>query len=135
MRDSEVTNLVHATLAAHLHVSEQGVYREADLFDDLGADSLDVVELTLLFEEMFKVDISDDDLEQIRTVGQIDDLLKQKVSTRMIEEQNEQGRPADEDLTPVPNVPAEDEQPEADEADEGEGDDAEADGDGEEQED
>lgn len=133
MRDSEVTNLVHATLAAHLHVSEQGVYREADLFDDLGADSLDVVELTLLFEEMFKVGISDDDLEQIRTVGQIDDLLKQKVSTRMIEEQNEQGRP-DEELQKVPDTEA-DEQPEADEADEGEGDDAEADGDGEEQED
>lgn len=127
MNRSEIRNLVIANLASHLHVLEQKVSEEAELFEDLGADSLDVVELTLLFEEMFHVEISDDDLEQSQTVGQIIDLIEKKVSTSMVEEQNEQGRP-DEELQKVPDTEA-DEQPEADEAeegDEGEGDESES---------
>jgi len=80
MSRAEVRNLVIATLAVHLNASEQRVTEDAELFDDLGADSLDVVELTLQFEEMFKVEITDDDLEQTKTVGQVIDLIDKKVN-------------------------------------------------------
>jgi len=109
MARAEIRNLVIATLAVHLNASEQKVTEDAELFDDLGADSLDVVELTLQFEEMFKVEISDDDLEQLSTVGQVIDLIDTKVSENMIDEQN--ASPPEDD----PKLP------DAEEADEGEG--------------
>jgi len=89
MARTEIRNLVLATLASHLHVSEQRVTEEADLFDDLGADSLDIVELTLTFEEMFKIEIPDDDLEQILTVRQIIDLIEKKESENMVTEEQQ----------------------------------------------
>jgi len=89
MARAETRNLVMATLASHLHVSEQRVTEEADLFDDLGADSLDIVELTLTFEEMFKIEIPDDDLEQILTVRQIIDLIEKKESENMVTEEQQ----------------------------------------------
>jgi len=135
MRDSDLHNLLQATLASHLHVDEQKVFAEADLFDDLGADSLDVVELTLAFEEMFSVEISDDDLEQIRTVGQVEDLLKQKVSQNMVDEA-EQGRPGDEDEALAPaEQPSEGDAEEVQNDDEAEGEDSGDDGEGEDGED
>jgi acyl carrier protein len=132
MRDSDVHNLVQATLASHLHADEQKVFAEADLFDDLGADSLDVVELTLAFEEMFSVEIADDDLEQVRTVGQLEELIKQKVSQNMVDEA-EQGRPGqEEELVQQPGESDADYQTRVNEAEEeaegeGESDEGEAD--------
>ncbi len=115
MRRPEIKNLVTATLSSHLHREEQGISETSDLFEELGADSLDVVELTLEFEEMFQVDISDDDLEQIQTVGQIVDLLEKKVSTSMVEEQD--GRPGQEDDAPVQQPVTDEPEVEGDEAD------------------
>jgi acyl carrier protein len=86
MNRSEMKNLVTATLARHLNKNEQIVTEDAELFDDLQADSLDIVELTLEFEEMFKIEIPDDDLEQLTTVGDTIDLLLRKVNQNMIEE-------------------------------------------------
>jgi acyl carrier protein len=47
--------------------------------DDLGADSLDVVELVMALEEEFDIEISDDELEKIRTVQDTIDYIKQRV--------------------------------------------------------
>ncbi|HXH61921.1 MAG TPA: acyl carrier protein [Fimbriimonadaceae bacterium] len=52
-----------------LGVSENEVTEGASFIDDLGADSLDVVELVMAFEEEFGVDIPDDDAANIKTVG------------------------------------------------------------------
>lgn len=89
MNRSEMKNLVTATLARHLNKNEQIVTEDAELFDDLQADSLDIVELTLEFEEMFKIEIPDDDLEQILTVRQIIDLIEKKESENMVTEEQQ----------------------------------------------
>ena len=52
-----------------LGVDPEKVSTEASFVDDLGADSLDTVELVMAFEEEFIIDISDEDAEQMKTVG------------------------------------------------------------------
>ncbi len=52
-----------------LGVDPEKVTAEASFVDDLGADSLDTVELVMAFEEEFTIDIPDEDAEQMRTVG------------------------------------------------------------------
>ena len=52
-----------------LGVDPEKVTTEASFVDDLGADSLDTVELVMAFEEEFTIDIPDEDAEQMRTVG------------------------------------------------------------------
>ena len=52
-----------------LGVDPERVTPEASFVDDLGADSLDTVELVMAFEEEFTIDIHDEDAEQMRTVG------------------------------------------------------------------
>ena len=52
-----------------LGVDPEKVTPEASFVDDLGADSLDTVELVMAFEEEFAIDIPDEDAEQMRTVG------------------------------------------------------------------
>jgi acyl carrier protein len=53
-----------------LGVDPEKVTTEASFVDDLGADSLDTVELVMAFEEEFTIDIPDEDAEQMRTVGE-----------------------------------------------------------------
>lgn len=53
-----------------LGVSESEVKPESSFTDDLGADSLDVVELVMAFEEEFGIDIPDDDVANLKTVGE-----------------------------------------------------------------
>ena len=53
-----------------LGVDPEKVTSEASFVDDLGADSLDTVELVMAFEEEFTIDIPDEDAEQMRTVGE-----------------------------------------------------------------
>jgi acyl carrier protein len=55
-------------ICQQLGVDEEEVRREADFVNDLGADSLDTVELVMAFEEAFDIEISDEDTEKIRTV-------------------------------------------------------------------
>ena len=60
---------VKKMVADHLGVDELKVTDEANFIDDLGADSLDTVELVMAFEEEFGSEISDSDAEKILTVG------------------------------------------------------------------
>ena len=53
-----------------LGVEDDKITLEASFIDDLGADSLDTVELVMAFEEEFTIDIPDEDAEQMRTVGE-----------------------------------------------------------------
>lgn len=59
-----------------LGVEEPKVELEASFRDDLGADSLDVVELVMELEDEFDMEISDDDAEKIATVGDVVDYIK-----------------------------------------------------------
>ncbi len=59
-----------------LGVSAQEVVPEASFIDDLGADSLDIVELVMAMEEEFDIEIPDEKAEQIQTIGQAIDYLR-----------------------------------------------------------
>ena len=67
---SETADRVKKIVVEHLGVDADKVTEEASFIDDLGADSLDIVELVMAFEEEFGVEIPDDAAEKITTVKQ-----------------------------------------------------------------
>ncbi len=66
---SDIAARVKKIVIEHLGVEADKVVDTANFIDDLGADSLDTVELVMAFEEEFNVEIPDDAAETIRTVG------------------------------------------------------------------
>ena len=64
-----VAERVKQIIVEQLGVDENQVDPSASFVDDLGADSLDIVELVMAFEEAFDLDIPDEDAEKIKTVG------------------------------------------------------------------
>ena len=66
---SEVADAVKKIVVEHLGVEPDKVVENASFIDDLGADSLDTVELVMAFEEEFGVEIPDDAAESIQTFG------------------------------------------------------------------
>ena len=65
----DIKSKVKKIVADHLGIDEEKVTDEASFIDDLGADSLDTVELVMAFEEEFGSEISDSQAEKILTVG------------------------------------------------------------------
>ena len=77
---SDVAERVKKIVVQHLGVDAEKVVDNADFIDDLGADSLDRVELVMAFEEEFGVEIPDDAAETIRTVGDAVSFLEKKAA-------------------------------------------------------
>jgi acyl carrier protein len=75
---SEVEEKVKNIIVSQLGVNEEEVTNEASFVDDLGADSLDIVELVMAFEEEFGVEIPDEEAEKIRTVGEAVAYIEEK---------------------------------------------------------
>ena len=73
---SEIANKVKAIIVDKLGVDEKEVTAEASFTNDLGADSLDTVELIMEFEKEFHISIPDDQAEKISTVGQAIDYIE-----------------------------------------------------------
>ena len=65
---SSINERIEQIVAEQLGVDEDQVTNEASFMDDLGADSLDTVELVMALEEEFDIEISDEDAEKIQTV-------------------------------------------------------------------
>ena len=68
MSDKSVEQMVKEIIVEQLSVSEDEVVPEASFVDDLGADSLDLVELIMVMEEKFEQEIPDEDAEKLQTV-------------------------------------------------------------------
>ena len=72
---ASIEDKVKNIIVEQLGVDEKEVKPEAQFVDDLGADSLDVVELVMALEEEFKLEISDEDAEKLTTVRQAVDYI------------------------------------------------------------
>lgn len=72
----EVVNIVNM----HLGVDRHKIVQSARFVEDLGADSLDAVELTMAFEEAFDINISDDEASKVLTVGEAIDMVVSKTA-------------------------------------------------------
>jgi len=77
-----VQEKVKSIIAEQLGVKPEEVTPEASFVDDLGADSLDTVELVMALEEEFGIEISDEDAEKITTVGQAVKHIEDKSGTK-----------------------------------------------------
>ena len=76
----DVAQKVKKMVAEHLGVEEAKITEEANFIDDLGADSLDTVELVMAFEEEFGSEISDSEAEKILTVGDAIKFIESKAA-------------------------------------------------------
>jgi len=71
---------VIALIVEHLSVDEADVVPEASFIDDLGADSLDLVEMIMAMEEEFDISIADEEAEKIKTVQDAIDYINENIS-------------------------------------------------------
>ena len=74
----DISSKVKKIVADHLGIDEAKVTEESSFIDDLGADSLDTVELVMAFEEKFGIEIPDDAAETIQTVQNAIDYIQSK---------------------------------------------------------
>lgn len=80
--DSPVDVRVKKVLIDHLGVDDAQVVTDASICDDLGGDSLDVVEILMAVEEEFHVEIADDETEDVETVGDWIKLVERKLAEK-----------------------------------------------------
>jgi len=76
---ADLEEKVKEIIAKELGVEREKLTDDASFMEDLGADSLDTVELVMEFEKEFNIDIPDEDAEKLRTVGDAMNYLKTKV--------------------------------------------------------
>ena len=77
---SDIEERVKKIVVEHLGVEESKIQSDSKFIDDLGADSLDTVELVMAFEEEFGSEISDSDAEKILTVGDAVKFIENKAN-------------------------------------------------------
>jgi acyl carrier protein len=78
----EIAQRVREVIAKSLSVALDDVKAESSFINDLGADSLEIVEMVLAFEEAFEIDIPDEDTEKIRTVQDAVDYIQSRTGQR-----------------------------------------------------
>ena len=80
MADASIEEKVKNIIVEQLGVSEDQVKPEAKFIEDLGADSLDTVELVMAFEEEFDITVPDEDAEKLTSVGEVFAYIDEKSS-------------------------------------------------------
>ena len=79
---SDVAERVKKIVIEHLGVDADKVVDNANFIEDLGADSLDTVELVMAFEEVFGVEVPDEDAEKLLTVGDVTKYIENKAPNK-----------------------------------------------------
>ncbi len=79
VEDKSIEERVRKIISEQLGIDEDDVTPEASVIDDLGADSLDTVELVMAFEEEFHIEIPDEDAEKIAKVQDAINYIKEKI--------------------------------------------------------
>lgn len=79
MSSEEVFDKIKNIIVEQLGVVDTSVTLDASFIDDLGADSLDIVELIMALEEEFDIEIPDEDAEKVVTVGDVVDYIKDNI--------------------------------------------------------
>lgn len=80
MSSEEIFEKVKDVIVEQLGVAEGNITMKASFIDDLGADSLDIVELIMALEEEFDIEIPDSDAEKVVTVGDVVEYIKDHVA-------------------------------------------------------
>jgi acyl carrier protein len=75
-----ISEKVKDIIVEQLGVNPEQVTESASFIEDLGADSLDTVELVMAFEEEFSVEVPDEDAEKLQTVGNVVDYIEKKTA-------------------------------------------------------
>lgn len=78
MSDKSIEDKVKEIIVEQLSVNPEQVTPEAKFIEDLGADSLDVVELVMAFEENFSIEVPDEDAEKLTSVGDVLKYIEEK---------------------------------------------------------
>ena len=79
MSSEEIFEKIKNIIVEQLQVSDTAITEESSFIDDLGADSLDLVELIMALEEEFGIEIPDADAEKVVTVGDVVNYIKENV--------------------------------------------------------
>ena len=77
---NDLSDRIQSMVAEQLGVEAAEVTKDASIFDDLGADSLDVVELVMILEEAFDIEVPDDAVEEMRTIGDVQRFVESHVN-------------------------------------------------------
>lgn len=78
--DGELAGRIRGLVSEQLGLSLAEVTPDANILDDLGADSLDVVEMVMAIEEVFDIEIPDEDAEGMRTIGDVEDYVSRRLT-------------------------------------------------------
>ena len=81
MERSEIENKVNEFLIEEIEIEEDLIKPDANLTKDLGIDSLDVVDIVVLIEQVFKVKIKGEELKDIKTLGNFYDFIEEKIKS------------------------------------------------------
>jgi len=80
MNSEEIFEKVKEIIVEQLGATESSITMESSFLDDLGADSLDIVELIMAFEDAFDIKIPDEDAEKVQTIGDVVEYIKLHVA-------------------------------------------------------
>lgn len=79
MNQEEIFKKIQKLLGAQFDVSEDKITMQTDIAKDLGADSLDVIDILMSVEDEFKIEVPDEDAENVKTVEQMVEYIKNKL--------------------------------------------------------
>ncbi len=83
---NEIFEKTRAIIAEKLNLEEETITPESSILEDLGADSLDIVDLVMALEEEFDIQVPDEDMENLTTVGDVVNYIAQRLSAEEEEE-------------------------------------------------